>query len=178
MCVSKATSNKKRIGQMNTMYSVDQIQIPPEIGTIMKQYTKAVMRDKPQDVYKYSANFFAALCGRPAPFDENGQLVEKEQNDTHSGQWAPHDAASHDREQAEDMTVSDDTVLKIFQQYDNGSGKTSVDQLESIMQDIREVLQLEKEDLPTAEEIVSLVHVEDDLVDLLDLKQLLFEGTN
>lgn len=43
----------------------------------MKQYTKAVLRDKPRDLYKYSANFFAILAGESVPFNEDGQCVDE-----------------------------------------------------------------------------------------------------
>lgn len=60
------------------MYSIEQVKVPPELGTVMKQYTKALLRDQPQDVYKYSANFFSLLCGRPPVFDKNGQLCSED----------------------------------------------------------------------------------------------------
>jgi hypothetical protein len=60
---------------MNEMYCAEQIQIPPELGTVLKLLTKAAIRDKPADVYKWAANFFAAQCNRPAAFDAAGALT-------------------------------------------------------------------------------------------------------
>lgn len=60
---------------MNEMYCAEQIGIPSELGTVLKLLTKSAIRDKPQDVYKWAANYFAGQCNRPAAFDENGKLT-------------------------------------------------------------------------------------------------------
>lgn len=198
---------------MNAMYSVEQVNVPPELGTIMKQLTKAILRDQPENVYKYSANFFAILSGRSAPFDQDGQLTEgiggpaalAKETKEHLGAPAPaaaapqHCNADEDQKEAaadsvfepfenpegedeqweqEGAAVTDeDVVLTVFQKYNVGEeGTTTVELLPALLADLREALELSEDDLPPAEEVIALLNCEDGLVDLLELKQLFFEG--
>nr|CAB3265669.1 ropporin-1-like protein [Phallusia mammillata] len=51
-----------------TMYCAQQINIPPELPDILKQFTKAAIRTQPQDVLAWSAAYFSALSnGEPLP---------------------------------------------------------------------------------------------------------------
>ncbi|KAL1006617.1 hypothetical protein UPYG_G00074520 [Umbra pygmaea] len=43
------------------MYSVQQINIPPELPDILKKFTKAAIRTQPQDVLQWSASYFNNL---------------------------------------------------------------------------------------------------------------------
>src|SRR3989338_10525597 len=61
---------------MNEMYAPEQIGVPSELGTVLKLLTKSAIRDKPSDLYKWAANYFASQCNRPAAFDENGKLTD------------------------------------------------------------------------------------------------------
>lgn len=163
------------------MYSVEQVNVPPELGTIMKQYTKAVLRDKPQDVYKYSANFFALLSGRPAPFDQEGQLAEDALS-------VPNDTAINSQQfssEKENVLVENDieavseyeAIGAIFSKYDSsGDGFLQVEDLHPLLMEIKDVLGLNEDDLPSIEEVVELLHAENDAIDLVELRQLLFEG--
>ncbi|XP_026860253.2 ropporin-1-like protein [Electrophorus electricus] len=45
----------------NTMYCAQQINIPPELPDILKQFTKAAIRTQPHDVLQWAAAYFAAL---------------------------------------------------------------------------------------------------------------------
>ncbi|KAM4606759.1 ropporin-1-like protein [Polymixia lowei] len=45
----------------DTMYCAQQINIPPELPDILKQFTKAAIRTQPQDVLVWSAAYFTAL---------------------------------------------------------------------------------------------------------------------
>ncbi|XP_002120326.2 ropporin-1-like protein [Ciona intestinalis] len=45
-----------------TMYCAQQINIPPELPDILKQFTKAAIRTQPQDVLAWSAAYFTALA--------------------------------------------------------------------------------------------------------------------
>lgn len=186
---------------MNAMYCVEQVRVPPELGTVMKQYTKAVLRDKPQDVYKYSANFFAILCGRPAPFDAEGQLVEGGEVavsqtsghtpadgeagqspsaaapspplDQHSGEASPASV-----EQDSGPGTPEEIMQSIFKKYDmTGEGFTTMEGLRDLLEELEHELSLE-EPLPSAEEVVGLLGEGEtggeDWVDLLEVRQLLF----
>lgn len=174
------------------MYSVEQVNIPPELGTVMKQYTKAVLRDKPINVYQYSANFFAALCGRAPPFDPDGTLAKE------GGFLPPFNTASDpigsdlkrdsellmkngstgsaDGSRATPSMVSEqEAIHMIFQKYDNGNGMVEKAALRYLLLDIQETLELESGELPSPEEIIALLQCNSDLIDLKELRQLLFE---
>lgn len=211
---------------MNAMYSVEQVNVPPELGTIMKQFTKAVLRDHPVDVYKYGANFFSVLSGRSAPFDQDGQLTdegngddeplspsekqresvstpvavaaqrdqemdqeghpytadEEQQNvaapqSDEEQQEAPEQDDAEVEEGVGAMVGGEDIVLEVLQKYnEGGQGMTRVELLPDLLADLRSALELSEEDLPPAEEVVTLLKCENGSVDLLELKQLLFES--
>ncbi|XP_072514180.1 ropporin-1-like protein isoform X2 [Salminus brasiliensis] len=51
-----------------TMYCSQQINIPPELPDILKQFTKAAIRTQPPDVLQWAATYFSALSqGEPLP---------------------------------------------------------------------------------------------------------------
>lgn len=158
---------------MNSMYSVEQIKVPAELGTIMKQYTKAVMRDKPTDLYKYSANFFAILSGYGAPFDAEGQLTESGANGVKSASDGPAGAGSKsEQEEAGGL----DPVDALFRRYDHtGTGYMNSADLPALLDDLRDVLSLGANDLDSAESIQALLPPSDGRIDLLELRRLLFE---
>lgn len=158
---------------MNSMYSVEQIKVPTELGTIMKQYTKAVMRDKPTDLYKYSANFFAILSGYAAPFDADGQLTESGANGVKSASDAPMGAGSKgEREEVDGL----DPVDALFRHYDHtGAGYMNAADLPALLEDLRGILSLGPNDLDSAESIQALLPSSEGQIDLLELRRLLFE---
>ncbi|MEE6511585.1 hypothetical protein FKM82_018205, partial [Ascaphus truei] len=45
----------------DTMFCAQQIDIPPELPDILKQFTKAAIRTQPDDVLQWSAAYFASL---------------------------------------------------------------------------------------------------------------------
>ncbi|KAG5485584.1 hypothetical protein LSCM1_07673 [Leishmania martiniquensis] len=158
---------------MNAMYSVDQINVPSELGTIMKQYTKAVMRDRPTDLYKYSANFFAILSGYPAPFDSEGQLTESAVNEA-----SPRVAdTSFTGSQKEEDADWQDPVDALLRRYDRtGTGYMDPAELPQLLADLRTTLSLDEKDLDSAEDILGALQSEHKKIDLLELRSLLFEG--
>ncbi|KAG5506691.1 hypothetical protein JIQ42_06947 [Leishmania sp. Namibia] len=158
---------------MNAMYSVDQINVPPELGTIMKQYTKAVMRDKPTDLYKYSANFFAILSGYPAPFDSEGQLTEYGGNE---GSPCSADAPFTGSQKEEDAELQD-PVDALLRRYDRtGTGYMDLAELPQLLADLMTTLSLEEKDLDSAKDILAALPSAHNKIDLLELRSLLFEG--
>lgn len=40
---------------IDVLYSAEQIKIPPDLGDILKEYSKAVMREQPENLYEWSA---------------------------------------------------------------------------------------------------------------------------
>lgn len=158
---------------MNAMFSVEQIKVPPELGTIMKQYTKAVMRDKPTDLYKYSANFFAILSGYAAPFDADGQLTESGADGLKTGS-AGHTANTSNGD--EERSEAADPVDALFRQYDRtGTGYMDVSDLPHLLEELKSVLSLNANDLDSAESIQALLPSASGQIDLLELRRLLFE---
>lgn len=177
------------------MYSVDQVNIPPELGTVMKQYTKAVLRDKPTNVYQYSANFFAALCGKIPPFDPDGtlsreggfssslngvksQLSADMERDPSNGRMLrnPSGGSEVESRTTPSMVSEQEAIQMIFQKYDNGEGVVSRNALRYLLLDIQETLELEDGELPSPEEIIALLQCNTDEVDLQEIRQLLFEA--
>ncbi|XP_031439379.1 ropporin-1-like protein isoform X2 [Clupea harengus] len=57
----------------DTMYCAQQINIPPELPDILKQFTKAAIRTQPDDVLKWSAAYFSALS-KNEPLPVKGRL--------------------------------------------------------------------------------------------------------
>lgn len=58
------------------MYCAEQINIPKELGAIMKQFTKSVILEEPQDLYKWSANYFAELANMAPMFGDKGEFLQ------------------------------------------------------------------------------------------------------
>eukprot|EP00472_Partenskyella_glossopodia_P012839 CAMPEP_0197516648 /NCGR_PEP_ID=MMETSP1318-20131121/1511_1 /TAXON_ID=552666 /ORGANISM="Partenskyella glossopodia, Strain RCC365" /LENGTH=71 /DNA_ID=CAMNT_0043065525 /DNA_START=173 /DNA_END=388 /DNA_ORIENTATION=+ len=48
---------------MDRIYSAEQIQVPPMLPGIMKAWTKEVIRCGPEDIVKFSKEYFSALDG-------------------------------------------------------------------------------------------------------------------
>lgn len=169
---------------MNSMYAAEQINIPAELGTILKQYTKAVMRDRPQELYKFSANFFANLCGQPAPFDEQGQLLSQQQNrgaTTGSNGQMVTDVIA-DAGNFESVNTADDVtqerISQIFKKYDtNQNGRLERDEVPALIEDLRCALGLAENEGFSSEELLSMLDSDEDgTIDLLEFRQLFFQS--
>jgi hypothetical protein len=170
--------------EMNSMYAAEQINIPPELGTILKQYTKAVMRDRPQELYKFSANFFANLCGQVAPFDEQGQLLSQQQNrgaTTGSNGDMVTDVIP-DAGNFESLNTGDDVtqerITQIFKKYDtNQNGRLERDEVPALIEDLRRALGLADDEGFSSDELLSMLDSDDDgTIDLLEFRQLFFQS--
>ncbi|KAB5533289.1 hypothetical protein PHYPO_G00130070 [Pangasianodon hypophthalmus] len=62
------------------MYCAEQINIPPELPDILKQFTKAAIRTQPPDVLQWSAAYFTALSeGEPLPVKDRLEISGKTQ---------------------------------------------------------------------------------------------------
>ncbi|KAI1889050.1 hypothetical protein AGOR_G00175060 [Albula goreensis] len=68
----------------DTMFCVQQINIPPELPDILKQFTKAAIRTQPHDVLQWSAAYFSALSkGETLPVKERLEMpVATQKTDT------------------------------------------------------------------------------------------------
>lgn len=67
-----------------TMFCAQQINIPPELPDLLKQFTKAAIRTQPHDVLQWSAAYFSALSrGEPLPVKERVEMpVATQKTDT------------------------------------------------------------------------------------------------
>ncbi|RNF10868.1 cAMP-dependent protein kinase dimerization/docking domain [Trypanosoma rangeli] len=164
---------------MESIFCVEQVNVPPELGTIMKQYTKAVLRDRPQDLYKYSANFFAALCGQAAPFDKDGQYVESCEQET-----MEHFAGAEvDKAEAVNPISSvgyeeTDAVREVFNNYGvNGNGRLTTEKLPALLADLQRAVGLNESEAMGKKDILDLLETDENgAVDLLELRQLFFQS--
>ncbi|KAM8967806.1 ropporin-1-like protein [Pelodytes ibericus] len=68
----------------DTMFCSQQINIPPELPDILKQFTKAAIRTQPHDVLQWSAAYFSCLSkGEPLPVKDRVELpVATQKTDT------------------------------------------------------------------------------------------------
>lgn len=70
------------------LYCSEQIAIPQDLGSIIKIFTKDAIRAQPspEDLYKWSANYFAVKAGQKPPFrlknhpEDNTQSEEPKRN--------------------------------------------------------------------------------------------------
>uniref|UniRef100_A0A8C4VV98 Ropporin-1-like protein n=1 Tax=Gopherus evgoodei TaxID=1825980 RepID=A0A8C4VV98_9SAUR len=68
----------------DTMFCAQQINIPPDLPDILKQFTKAAIRTQPHDVLQWSAGYFSALSkGEPLPVKDRIEMpVATQKTDT------------------------------------------------------------------------------------------------
>ncbi|XP_069469855.1 ropporin-1-like protein [Ambystoma mexicanum] len=68
----------------DTMFCAQQINIPPELPDLLKQFTKAAIRTQPHDVLQWSSAYFNALSrGEPLPVKERVEMpVATQKTDT------------------------------------------------------------------------------------------------
>uniref|UniRef100_A0A3B1J7Z3 Ropporin-1-like protein n=2 Tax=Astyanax mexicanus TaxID=7994 RepID=A0A3B1J7Z3_ASTMX len=68
----------------DTMYCSQQINIPPELPDILKQFTKAAIRTQPPDVLQWAATYFSALSkGETLPVKDRLEMpVATQKTDT------------------------------------------------------------------------------------------------
>ena len=57
------------------MYCAEQINIPDNLGEILKAYAKEVIRQQPGNIYEFSARYFAQVRRRRWPESGRGPLV-------------------------------------------------------------------------------------------------------
>ncbi|KAK2814804.1 hypothetical protein Q7C36_023070 [Tachysurus vachellii] len=63
------------------IYCAQQINIPPDLPDILKQFTKAAIRTQPPDVLQWSADYFTALSeGEPLPVKDRLEIFAKTPN--------------------------------------------------------------------------------------------------
>lgn len=168
---------------MNAMYSAEQIHIPQELGSILKQFTKAVVRERPENLYAFSANFFASLSGQVPPFDDRGQLVSQGGgNRGASGGDMVGDVIPGGGGGFEAVDGGDDmggALEALLAQFDlDGTGQISKNDLPALVADLREMLGLQGNERPelTVEAISDVFEVDaDGAYAIEEIRGLLFQ---
>jgi len=171
---------------MNAMFCAEQIVVPPELGLVLKQFTKAAIRDSQgQDVYKWAANYFAGQCSQPPPFDRDGRLLSadgaKPRTATAGEGGMVTDVLddAHGFEPVDGGAASDETdaiVAQLFAEYDtNGNGRLDRSELPKLIADLKHSLGLDISD-EQMHEFMSVLDADDDgTVDLAEFKQFFFQ---
>ena len=49
--------------EVNRIFSAEQIVVKPELPGILKDYSKALIRENPDDIYAFSAEYFRQKAG-------------------------------------------------------------------------------------------------------------------
>jgi hypothetical protein len=55
---------------LEPIYCAEQISVPPDLADILKAYTKEVVRRQPEDMYEFSAIYFANLANVSGPAED------------------------------------------------------------------------------------------------------------
>ncbi len=184
---------------MHSMYCAEQINVPPELGTVLKQVTKAAIRDapgvnadgtpgNPADVLKWCANYFAQLANAPIPFDSTGRLMSSEarrtasSNNGQAGGPMVTDvlAGAGGYESVPTNNMEDDSteaiIYQLFSQYDTqGDGRIDKNELPALIADLKASLGLDVTDEQLAEFVSTLDANDDGTVDLVEFKQFFFQ---
>eukprot|EP00759_Apiculatamorpha_spiralis_P053719 PhF_6_TR6326/c0_g1_i1/m.9585 len=175
---------------MNVMYCAEQINIPVELGPILKQYTKAIVRDNPESVAKWSANYFAKLAGMPPMFDTTGRLVTAQGSANTRTTASSRDGVAGgindvivNPDAFESLptggavaTSMDSVVENVFRRYDkDGNGKIDAEEVHTLISDLIAAtgMTMTDEDL---KEFLSLIDADEDgRINLEEFKHLFFQ---
>jgi hypothetical protein len=49
--------------EIDRIFSADQIEVHPDLALILKEYTKAVLKENPEDVVAFSTKYFQKKAG-------------------------------------------------------------------------------------------------------------------
>jgi len=175
---------------MNAMYCSEQINIPVELGPILKQYTKAIVRDAPESVAKWSANYFAKLAGMAPVFDSTGRMVTAQGYNTRTVSSGGAPGATLDEvivnpgafeslptaDGHQERNNMDAVVENVFKKYDkNSNGKIDAEEVHMLIQDLIGAtgMTMNDEDL---KEFLSLIDADEDgCINLDEFKHLFFQ---
>ncbi len=178
---------------MNSMFCAEQIVVPPELGAILKNLTKAVIREEPKEVYKFAANYFSKLTNQPPPFDSSSGQYLLANRPTTSGQSANSAGSGSQRqtgmgaaianpEQFEsvggDGASREAEIARIFSQYDsNQNGRLEANEIPALINDLRNLYGAEFPADTDIEAFVANLDVDQDgTIDLGEFRRLFFQG--
>ncbi|KAJ9471553.1 cAMP-dependent protein kinase dimerization/docking domain [Diplonema papillatum] len=123
----------------NVMFSANQINIPPELAPVLKQYTKAVLGNEESitrmGLYKWTANYFADLGGMAPLFEDTGHLVGANVqmvSDVVSGAEKFEDVPWRDDKEDKDSMLS-----AVFGRLANADGLVATSDLPLLIDDVQ-----------------------------------------
>lgn len=70
---------------LEPIYCAEQISVPPDLADILKAYTKEVVRRQPEDMYEFSAIYFANLANVSGPAEDTVPPTVQQLKDVYSG---------------------------------------------------------------------------------------------
>ena len=56
--------------EIDRIFSADQIEVHPDLALILKEYTKAVLKENPDDVIAFSTKYFQKKAGKEPKEEE------------------------------------------------------------------------------------------------------------
>lgn len=56
--------------EIDRIFSADQIEVHPDLALILKEYTKAVLKENPEDVIAFSTEYFKKKAGQETKEEE------------------------------------------------------------------------------------------------------------
>jgi hypothetical protein len=177
---------------MNAMYCGEQIQVPEDLGAILKQFTKAAIRDSPSEdaVLKWAANYFAVLANQAPPFDQTGRLMSEGggrkartgASSAPSGDMVTDvmegaggfEAVDGGAGGATDEEATEAALHQIFAHYDvDGSGRLERAELPALFADIKSSLGIDFTEDQISEVISILDTDADGTISLQEFRQLI-----
>lgn len=69
---------------LEPIYCAEQISVPPDLADILKAYTKEVVRRQPEDIFEFSAIYFANLANVSGPAEDTVPPTVKQLKDVYS----------------------------------------------------------------------------------------------
>jgi|UniRef100_A0A7S4G2G0 hypothetical protein len=186
----------------NVMYCAEQIKIPLELGTVLKQFTKAVILEEPKDLYKWSSNYFAQLANLPAAFGPNGEYLDGVMHDLKHKPGAaaapqPDDSQAPGAEpqqetmeqhgqveeeggmgksqEAEQEAEQADVVNEIFTRYNTEDGRIHQDTVSLIFGELQEKLNFEMTEDDYSQYMNMLAPDEEGFCNIADVYNLFFQ---
>jgi len=66
--------------ETNTIFSAEQIEVHPELPSLLKEYTKAVIRANPKNILAFSAEYFRKKADIPGgdPVEGSAETLNKD----------------------------------------------------------------------------------------------------
>lgn len=152
----------------NAMYCAEQINIPLDLGSVLKQYTKSVILEEPEHLYKWSANYFAQLANLPVIFGPEGEYLDGVKAGVKAPEAAPAGEPGPEVDQSE-------LVNEIFSAYNTEDGRITQETVDQIFAELQEKLGFAMTPEDIAQYMSMLEKDEEGLFNITDVYSLFFQ---